>query len=101
MQGVSQPVDGAVTTRFRTQGVVFVFPEQSLTVTVIGYVPGPTIEPAAGDWEQVGIQQLSLKQFVNWQRSGTMTLQPVGASNSCAEDWRQAQSMVGGVVSGL
>src|SRR5437773_11162063 len=60
------PLVGAVTTKFIVHWLPTPF--GSVTVTVIGYVPGPTIPPGAGVWLHEsggGGWTVLLKQFVN------------------------------------
>ena len=51
---------GAMTVKITTQ--LAELPEPSMTVTVIGCTPGPTMVPEADDWEHTTAPQLSLAQ---------------------------------------
>jgi hypothetical protein len=79
---------------------VATFVAQSVTVTVIGYVPGNTIVPGAGVCEQLSGPQLSEAQFAaRRQRFGMALEQAVTVSCTTAGSWRQLQARTGGVVS--
>src|SRR6185295_4658404 len=75
---------------------------QSVTVTVMGYTPGPTPVPAGGVWEQVSGPHRSKAQVrAAWHRSGMVLWHAVTVRTTgmAAELVMQAQLRTGGVVS--
>jgi hypothetical protein len=93
------PVWGPLTVKTTVQEAVL--PAQSVIVTVIGCVPGPTMVPAAGDCEHVSGPQLSEAHADDSaHKSGIAAVQPVTVSGGVAGELRrQLQSSVGDVVS--